>query len=315
MTCYHPQTVYRSNVLTVNGKRSLVWDQRKSTGDALQISCGQCIGCRLEKSRVWASRISNEASLYAENCFITLTYSPENMPENGSLRPRDFQLFLKRLRKKYGSQIRFYQCGEYGENFGRPHYHACLLNFDFPDKTPWRKSGREDLIYRSKSLETLWGLGHCEIGSVTFESAAYCARYITKKVTGKTSEAHYTRLNAETGELVQLHPEYCNMSRRPGIGAPWLEKFSSDVYNHDILVIRGGVKVPPPRYYNNRYEIMEPEHYARIKSKRLQKELNAFCTEQYSRTRRDNTYERRIVKEIVHEATIKNSLNRTYEKE
>lgn len=246
MPCYSPQQVYRSNALTANGKRTLVWDKRKSNGDTLQIACGQCIGCRLEKSRVWACRIDNEASLYPENCFITLTYSPENLPANGSLQPRDFQLFFKRLRKLYGAKIRFYMCGEYGDQTSRPHYHACILNFDFPDKKLWRKTSRGDLIYRSPSLERLWPYGNSEIGNVTFESAAYCARYITKKVTGKNADAHYTRLDPETGELIQLHPEYCNMSRKPGIGAPWLEKFSADVYSYDRLVIRGGIKVPPP---------------------------------------------------------------------
>lgn len=315
MTCYHPQTVYRSKALTVNGKRTLVWNKKDSNGDTLQISCGQCIGCRLEKSRVWACRISNEASLYDENCFITLTYSPENLPENGSLVPRDFTLFLKRLRKKYGPQIRFYQCGEYGENFGRPHYHACLLNFDFPDKYLWRKTQRGDLIYRSPSLEKLWGLGNCEIGQVTFESAAYCARYITKKVTGKNAESHYNSVDLETGEIITKIPEYTNMSRKPGIGAPWLQKFSKDVFNHDVLVIRGGTKVPPPRYYNNRYEMEAPEHYAKIKAKRLEKQLTQLTNGEFTRKERDNTYERRKVKEIVHQATINQSLNRTYEKE
>lgn len=315
MPCYHPQTVYRSKALTVNGKRTLVWNKKDSNGDTLQISCGQCVGCRLEKSRVWACRISNEASLYDKNCFITLTYAPENLPQNGSLLPRDFTLFLKRLRKKYGADIRFYMCGEYGEQLGRPHYHACLLNFDFPDKYHFRNTKRGDRIYRSESLEKLWGLGHCEIGQVTFESAAYCARYITKKVTGKLAESHYSVLDLDTGEIISKLPEYTNMSRKPGIGAPWLQKFHADVYSYDQLVIRGGIKVPPPRFYNNRYEMMEPEHYARIKSRRLNKSLDQIVNGEFVRKSRDNTYERRKVKEIVHEATISNSLNRTYEME
>ena len=315
MTCYHPQKVYWSKALTVNGKRTLVWNESKSNGDTTTISCGQCIGCRLEKSRQWAVRISNEASLYDQNCFVTLTYSPENLPENGTLVPRDVQLFLKRLRKKYGDKIRFFSCGEYGDNFGRPHYHLCLLNFDFPDKKIFRKTQRGDLIYRSDSLEKLWPYGHSEIGQVTFESAAYCARYITKKVTGKNAEAHYTRLDVETGELITKHPEFTNMSRRPGIGAPWLKQFSRDVYTHDALVIRGGTKVPPPRYYNNQYEVQNPEHYSQIKSNRLNKQLDEFKNAEFSRKLKDNTHERRIVKEIVHQKTINTSLNRTYEKE
>lgn len=314
MTCFHPQKVYYSKALTVNGKRNIVWDQRKSNGDALTIPCNQCIGCRLQKSGVWAARISNEASLYKQNCFITLTYSPENLPQNGSLNPRDLQLFIKRLRKRYGAKIRFYSCGEYGEQLGRPHYHACILNHDFPDKYHFRNSGRGDRIYRSPSLESLWGLGHCEIGTLTYESAAYCARYVTKKVTGDRAEAHYTRLDVETGELITLTPEFTNMSRRPGIGAPWLQKFHADVFSYDQLVIRGGVKIPPPRYYNNQYEIMDPTHYAAVKAKRTQKYLDKTIANHLI-TMADNTPERLKVKEIVQSRTFSDKLNRTYEKE
>lgn len=308
MTCYHPIKAYRSKTLTANGKRQLVFNQRDSTGDVTEIACGQCMGCRLERSRQWAIRISHEASLYEQNCFITLTYSPENLPSDGSLRVRDFQLFLKRLRKRYGPKIRFFHCGEYGEQLGRPHYHACLLNFDFPDKYHFRNNGRSDQVYRSPSLEELWGMGHCEIGSVTFESAAYVARYVTKKITGPQAADHYTRVNPETGEIFSLKPEYTTMSRRPGIGQPWLEKFKSDVYPHDSVVIRGGTKIPPPRYYNNRYEVMHPEKYAEIKHKRLTKQWTNIVDKL-----RDNTPERLKVKETVQLRTIE-TLKRNMEK-
>lgn len=308
MTCYHPLKGYRSKELTVNGKRSFVFDQRKSTGDVLEIACGQCMGCRLERSKQWAVRISHEASLYDQNCFITLTYSPENLPSPPSLSVRDFQLFLKRLRKKFGSNIRFFHCGEYGEQLGRPHYHACLLNFDFPDKYHFRNNGRADQVYRSPILEELWGKGHCEIGSVTFESAAYVARYITKKITGQQAENHYTRVDTDTGEIYSLKPEYTTMSRRPGIGQPWLEKFKTDVYPSDSVVIRGGTKIMPPRYYNNRYEVMHPEKYAQIKRARMLKSSTNIVDKL-----RDNTTERLKVKETVQLRTIE-TLKRNMEK-
>lgn len=308
MTCYHPIKAYRSKSLTASGKRQLVFVEKESNGDTLEISCGQCRGCRLDRSRVWAVRISNEASLYNENCFITLTYAPEHLPPGGSLVVSDYQKFMKRLRKFYGKQgkkIRFFQCGEYGERFSRPHYHACLLNFDFPDKVLYRRSERGDNIYRSASLESLWPFGRSEIGAVTFESAAYVARYIMKKVTGPLAADHYCG----------RQPEYTTMSRRPGIGAPWFERFSSDVYNHDVLVIRGGIKVPPPRFYNNQYEVMNPEHYEKIKRKRFLKQIDQLSSGEFSRKSRDNTYERRKVKEAVHAATVNATLNRILEKE
>lgn len=308
MTCYHPLKAYRSKTLTVNGKRQLVWNQKDSTGDVTEIACGQCMGCRLERSKQWAVRISHEASLYEKNCFITLTYSPEHLPSPPSLCVRDFQLFLKRLRKKYGPKIRFFHCGEYGEQLGRPHYHACLLNFDFPDKYHFRNNGRSDQIYRSPTLEELWGKGHCEIGAVTFESAAYVARYVTKKITGPQAAKHYLRVDTDTGEIYQLKPEYTTMSRRPGIGQPWLEKFATDVYPHDSVTIRGGTKIRPPRYYNNRYEVMHPEKYAKIEKQRLIKNSSNIVDKL-----RDNTRERLQAKETVHLRTVE-TLKRTMEK-
>ncbi|MEO5355656.1 MAG: hypothetical protein H7835_21005, partial [Magnetococcus sp. XQGC-1] len=93
---------------------------------------GQCVGCRLERSRQWAIRVMHEASQHEHNCFITLTYNDDNLPANGSLNYRHFQNFMKRLRKYYVEfTVRFYMCGEYGENFARPHYHACIFAIMF----------------------------------------------------------------------------------------------------------------------------------------------------------------------------------------
>lgn len=314
MTCYHPIKAYRSKVLSVNGKRPLVFLETLSNGEHLEISCGQCIGCRLERSRIWAVRISNEASLYKDNCFITLTYSPEYLPSDGSLDVRHFQLFMKKLRKKYG-KIRFFHCGEYGERLGRPHYHACLLGFDFPDKILLRTTERGDEVFSSKSLDALWGMGRTEIGSVTFESAAYVARYITKKVTGKAAEEHYSRTDFDTGEIIELKPEYTTMSRRPGIGEPWLKKFHADVYNWDQMVTRSGAVIPPPRYFDKRYELMNPEHMAKVKMKREQRDVNVYGTAENLRRTIDNTPERLEVRKTVKLATVNQTLNRQLEKE
>lgn len=304
MTCYNPIKAYRSKALSANGKRPLVFLEKLSNGETQEIPCGQCMGCRLERSRQWAVRISHEASLYKQNCFITLTYAPEHLPSDGSLDVRHYQLFMKKLRFKYGNKIRFFHCGEYGEQLGRPHYHACLLNFDFPDKKLLRVTPRGDHVFSSASLDQLWGLGRTEIGTVTFESAAYVARYVTKKVTGKLAENHYSRVDQETGEIILLKPEYTTMSRRPGIGAPWLERFSSDVYNHDQLVSRNGVKTPPPRFYDNRYELIDPEHMAQVRMKREQRDCNVYGTDENKRMRLDNTEERLKVRETVHKATV-----------
>jgi len=182
-----------------------------------------------------------------------------------SLDDRDFVLFMKRLRKKYGEGIRFFHCGEYGEKLGRAHHHACLFNFDFPDKILW--SVRENVkLYTSESLHSdekkpcLWPHGYCTIGDVNFESAAYVARYVTKKITGENAESHYQGRK----------PEYITMSRRPGIGREWFDKFKSDVYPGDKLVIREDLICHPPRYYDNIYESENPGEMDEIKMKRRQ---------------------------------------------
>lgn len=267
MGCFRPLKGYRSAQKTATGKRSIVFNARLGLVDfPVDLPCGQCIGCRLERSRQWAMRCVHEASLYDRNCFITLTYRDEDLPPGGTLVVKDFQDFMKRLRKRFGEGIRFFHCGEYGEKFARPHYHACLFNFDFEDKKLW-KEVRGNKLFTSEALEELWPFGFSTIGEVTFESAAYVARYITKKITGSEASAHYSTVNEATGEVSERKPEYTTMSRRPGIAKGWFDRFSSDVYPSDQVVLRGKV-MKPPKYYDRLFEIVFPSDYRRIKSLR-----------------------------------------------
>ena len=233
----------------------------------MTVPCGQCVGCRLERSRQWAVRCYHEASLYEDNCFITLTYSDDALPVGGSLVLADYQKFMKRLRKKFGSNIRFYHCGEYGETTWRPHYHACLFNFDFADKRKFSKTNN-GYLYTSETLNELWPFGHSLIGDVTFESAAYVARYIMKKITGDGAEEHYQSVCNETGEIFNLRPEYTTMSRRPGIGAGWFDKYKEDVYFGDYVVVRG-VKMRPPKFYDRSFEIASPNRFRLLRGRRV----------------------------------------------
>ena len=289
MACYHPLTAYKSRTVNPSGKRSIVFDKTKSFVDLdpIQIPCGQCIGCRLERSRQWAIRCVHEASLYQQNCFLTLTYDNEHLPhvinkETGELIPslnkRDIQLFLKRLRKSYPSiKIRFFQCGEYGELLHRPHHHVLLFNFDFPDKKFFKAVNRQPLFV-SESLQRLWPYGLSSIGSLTFESAAYVARYITKKITGDAAPDYYA------GRL----PEFITMSRRGGIGREWFDQFANDVFPHDYIVFNNR-KMKPPKYYEKLYEMQDFEKLCCIKSIRKIK----------AKMSTDNTHERLLVREKV----------------
>ena len=280
MQCNRPLHGYLSQTVNASGKRSVVFNMREGFHDRpMSVPCGQCMGCRLEKSRQWAMRCMHEASMHEENCFITLTYNNESLPHLGSLVKRDFQLFMKRLRKKYnGRSIRYYHCGEYGEFNGRPHYHACLFGHDFEDKTLWTvRNGFR--VWRSEILESLWtnpdtgeSYGLSEIGSLTFESAAYVARYVTKKYTNaldKESEKnHYAVVDNDGVVVGYRHPEYSTMSRRPGIGLEWFKKYKREVMDNDRVIFRGK-EMKPPVYYEGQWEIDEKESYDKMKKARI----------------------------------------------
>jgi len=254
MPCFHPITAYNK----IGG--GLTWKLHESNGTKTTVSCKQCTGCRQEYSRQWALRNMHEASLWLNNIFITLTYDNEHLPEHGTLVKKDFQDFMKRLRKKKGANqhqpIRYYQCGEYGDKFGRPHYHAILFNTNFRDREIIQ--GQKGLT-QSETLSKLWGKGHSSIGDVTFQSAAYVAGYVQKKINGKKKDAinenglkHY-EIITPNGEIIEKQQEYSTMSRRPGIAGSWFAKHKDDVYPSDNIHINGK-EMRPPKYYDRLYE-------------------------------------------------------------
>lgn len=197
--------------------------------------------------------------------FATLTYDAVHQPLDNSLNHRHWQLFAKRLRKARGP-FRYYMAGEYGDQLGRPHYHAILFGIDFPDKTAVRQLADKPKLYHSEELDKLWGRGNCTLGAVTFESAAYVARYVMKKITGDLAPAHYTWID-EHGEMHERRPEYNHMSRRPGVGHNWITKYLGDVFPSDGVQLRN-YECKPPRYYDKQLEKTNPEMHERIKQRR-----------------------------------------------
>lgn len=316
MACFHPLTGVRGEVNPKSGKRPLLFDFKLVERSPVKerVPCGQCIGCRLDRSAEWADRCVKEASLYARNCFLTLTFDDAHLPRNLSLDVRDWQLFMKRLRKFGGSSkenpIRFFHCGEYGALYKRPHYHACIFNFDFDDKVYLKSNGRGDKTYTSKSLEVLWPNGFGLIGAVTFDSAAYVARYVVDKVTGPDAErvslvtglSHYERADWVTGEVFDVKPEYVTMSRRPGLARVWYDKFKSDVYPHGYSVVNGARR-NPPRFFDNIYELTDPELFCMVKQRRVKEAGRRWF---------DNTSDRLAVREEFQLSQI-SSLSRSLE--
>lgn len=250
----------------------------------IQVPCGQCVGCRLDYSRQWAVRCVHESQLHQQNCFITLTYSPEyaeknlrmvntetgEISQNYSLKKKDLQDFWKRLRKAIAPvKIRYYACGEYGDENNRPHYHAIIFGYDFSADRyriyPPKKKFQKNVFptWRSNLLEKCWTFGISQINEVNFDTCAYVARYIMKKQKGKNAAEFYD----EKG----INPEFVVMSRKPGIAADWLSENYKSVYpSDDIVVLRkDGVRhCKPPRYYDNLYDVLYPSDMEKIRQKR-----------------------------------------------
>ena len=227
------------------------------------VSCGGCRACKVRRSGDWMLRCTHEATLHERNAFITLTYADDWLPEAGGLEMLDLQSFWRRCRKRLVydrpfERLRYFACGEYGDprKGARPHYHACVFGQDFQ---PWLELENRSThtVYTSELLDELWGMGRVTVSNFTPETAAYVAKYTFKKVTGDLAEEqdprtglrHYERLLEETGEVVEVAPEFITMSRRPGIGAKWIEQYHDDVYPRDH-VVHDGRKFRPPVFYD-----------------------------------------------------------------
>lgn len=220
-----------------------------------------------------------ESQFHDANSFITLTYSDENLPFPPSLDYTHFQKFMKRLRKSTALPLRFFVCGEYGDQLGRPHFHACIFGFDFSDKVVWSRTPRGDFLYRSPLLERVWPFGHSSVAELTFESAAYVARYQLKKVTGDLAQAHYSFTDVETGEVHQRVPEFAHMSLKPGIGGRWFDKYYKDVFDgHDYVVVNGH-KCRPPRYFDKLFKRLDGREYEFLKSDRTSNPVSVHSSD------------------------------------
>lgn len=285
MACYSPMTGYRLD----SGGVSIGYEKAGSI-ENLRIPCGRCFGCRMSYAAVWATRLQHETMCWSRSAFVTLTYDDDHVGWRG-LQLDDLQKFLKRLRKaKNGAEesndrrtpIRYFAAGEYGEQTQRPHFHAALFNVELD-----ARGGHSDLLQR------IWPFGFHTISEFTAGRARYIAGYATKKVYGRAaSRDAYQVVNYETGEVAQARREFAVMSRRPGIGAYFLEKYRADL-NRGYVQARGGQRERMPRYYHNK--LMEDPEYAyddecRKEEYRLQREPGA------------DTEERRLASSEIHKA-------------
>lgn len=287
------------------------------SGIDIKVPCGKCIGCKFDYSRMWATRSVNEAFMHDHfnDCsFVTLTFNPEmlNRRENpASLNKTAFRSWIKRLRKaikeKYDKEIRIMACGEYGAKHKRPHYHMIIYGFNFPEKTVWKYNkirGKDVIYYRSQFLEDIWrpayssdGYGFSVIGLVNFETSAYVARYVTKKLFGRAAEQVYK----------DKEPEFLTTSRNPGLGYNYLLKYYKDIFNHNYITLPNGFKAPIPRYYSTKLEEFDPELYSKWSIDKSNKMIENLFIENL-----DVTQQRLAIKEKLKILSL-NVLCRQYE--
>lgn len=304
----------------------------RSVSEFIEVPCGNCTACRLAYSRDWANRCSLELGYHKSAYFVTLTYSPDFVPRvdyiDGStgellealtLRKRDFQLFMKRLRKRFSDQhIRYFAAGEYGSKTFRPHYHAIIFGLELDDLLHYKTVRLDDgtcySYYTSKSLSECWihthgredssefsnirgdntpligqTLGFVVVGQVNWHTCAYTARYVMKKLKGPEAEFYRDH---------NIEPPFTVMSRKPGIARQYYDDHP-DLYQHKFINLstpEGGKKIMPPRYYDKLYDLDCPEDSKALKElrRRLAQERTAaklaqtdFSYEEYLQVEED----------------------------
>lgn len=297
MSCFRSLRAFRSPSGTVSlvGKSDRPW--------SMELPCGRCVGCKMDRARAWSIRIGHEASCWDANCFVTLTYE-DGYLGSPSLEYADFQEFMRRLRKKLVGvssftdeegavhrPLRFFVAGEYGKLYRRPHWHAVLFNLWFQDSRELQNGS-----FTSALLDGLWGMGGCHIGRVTAQSAAYVAGYTQSKSYGREAEkAYFNGVDPDTGEMLFLKPEFCQMSRDPGIGAYWYRRFGGDLFPLDKAVQEGKTwKVP--RYYFEKLKVENPELAQEVAYER--------CLRAEDVDPEESSPERRAVKEEIAERRV-----------
>lgn len=272
----HLEWSYRNNKYEkIESKECKVSDVLYPSYD---IPCGHCIGCRLQYSRDWANRILLELKEHSDNYFITLTYNDDYLPrsvgtipdtgevvESATLVKEHWQKFMKRLRRAYADKypeaerLRFFACGEYGDKSFRPHYHAIIFGLKLNDLKWYKRSGDFDL-YTSEWLSDIWTdpdkkkddktrfYGFVVVGKACWETAAYCARYVTKKLNGKEADKY---------EMLGIIPEFALMSRKPGIAANYMDQHYGDFLDDKFIYVStpdGGKKFMPPKYFKRKFD-------------------------------------------------------------
>lgn len=232
---------------------------RKKAEILQRVPCGQCIACRINKVSEWTARLMHEQSCNNYSYFVTVTYNDEHLPEGGTLVKSDLQKYFKRLRY-YGIKFKYYACGEYGEKYGRPHYHILFFSKEQIDEKLFRELWRSDK----------GAIGIVHVGSVTNSSARYVAGYVNKKLYGKSSSYY-----EERGIL----PPFSLMSKKTSIGYEWFLANAKNVIERGYIYVKKNIKGAIPRYYRKlaqRFGIERKRQNHILSREALQREKEYF---------------------------------------
>lgn len=296
MTCVNPITVWKKRWASLTDSPQKYYEDKKvkfkkprdiQNYEEIKIACGRCIGCRLDHANMWATRIQLETQEHKENCFITLTYNNENLPltptNHMTLRKKDFQDFIKRLREQLRQEnikISYFMCGEYGETTHRPHGHLCLFGWQPKDLERIMNSKTDNPMFTSKKLCDIWGKGYVVVQELNYNTACYTARYVQKKAGIKGNKRLISnqppepevKIDERNGKpFIRLKSKYITdkydnygrekefllMSKKPAIGLKyWTQHFRNIIRNEGILIKHDEhvKKKPIPRYFKKIWE-------------------------------------------------------------
>lgn len=165
-----------------------------------------------------------------EGIFLTLTYHDAWLPKRAyyaTLKKEDLTNFIKRLRKALGkNKIKYYGCGEYGEQTQRPHYHLAVFGLDFKDVYPQKA---ENGKWTSALMSKLWQYGMHEISPLTPGRILYITNYMCKN-----SDVDY-------GDAGIVKP-YSVMSQK--MGYDWLYKSIEKIKKRPEIIDSEGHSIP-----------------------------------------------------------------------
>lgn len=212
------------------------------------IPCGVCVECLRRRSFGWTFRMLEECKVSSSVAFTTFTYDDEHLPfsENGfpTLRKKDFQDFIKRLRHKVAEaspklpKLKYYMCGEYGTETFRPHYHAIMYNLPI------------NFFNDFEILQGIWQNGFIDIQPPKEGAFVYVTKYVMKN----TFKAKEGIVDTETGEIIvdDREKEFSLMSKNLGANflTPQMIKYLKDRLQSYVNLY--GYRVALPRYYRDK---------------------------------------------------------------